>query len=146
MIPKKIHLFTDQREQDVFEAALEYTGREDLTPEQLAPIFSLLERIRSGQAQDPERKTTELRPCPFCGNNSFSAQDMGGIHVKERERTTTGYGLPAREPYSEFYVRCGRCGALTGNVLTGYNGLTGNTISREQARQRAIDKWNRRES
>lgn len=143
MIPKKIHLFTDQRKQDVFEAALEYTGREDLTPEQLAPVFSLLERIRSGQAQDPERKTTEPQFCPFCGNASFSEYDAQGVHVKEEKRKTTGYGLPA-DPYSVFFVKCGRCGARGGQSMTGYNSLTGNTTGPEEARQRAIDKWNRR--
>lgn len=143
MIPKKIYLFSDQRKQDVFEAALEYTGREDLTPEQLAPVFSLLEWIRSSQAQDPDRKTTELRACPFCGNASFSEHDAQGVHVKESERNTTGYGLPAN-PYSVFYVKCGRCGAQTGQIRTGYNSLTGNTTSPEEARKRAIDKWNRR--
>ena len=143
MIPKKIHLFTDQRKQDVFEAALEYTGREDLTPEQLAPVFSLLERIRSGQAQDPDRKTTELRPCPFCGNASFSEYDAQGVHVREEKRKTTRYGLPA-DPYSVFYVKCGRCGARAGQSMTGYNSITGNTTSPEAARQRAIDRWNRR--
>ena len=143
MNPKKTHLLNDQRKQDVFEAALEYTGRDDLTPEQLAPVFSLLEWIRSSKAKDPEDKTSELQPCPFCGNASFSRYDPQGVHIKETERKTTGYGLPA-DPYSIFFVKCGRCGAQAAQIRTGYNTLTGNTTSPEAARQRAIDKWNRR--
>ena len=111
MIPKKIHLFTDQRKQDAFEAAPEYTGREDLTPEKLAPVFSSLEWIRSNKAQDPARKTTELRACPFCGNASFSEYEAQGVHIKESERKATGY-----------------------------NNLTENTTSTAAARQRAINK------
>lgn len=143
MIPRKTQLLADQRKRDVIAAAQEYTGREDLTPEQLAPVFAMLEWIRSSQAKDPERTTTELQPCPFCGNASFSDHDMQGVHVKESEMTSTAYGLPA-DPYSVFYVKCGRCGAQTSRIQTGYNGVTGNTTSPEEARQRAIDKWNRR--
>lgn len=141
MNPKKIHLFTDQRKQEVFEAALAYTGREDLTPDQLAPVFSLLEWIRSNPT--PEGKTEGLQRCPFCGNISFLEKDPHAIHIKASERSTTGYGLHS-DPFTVYYVSCGRCGARSRGVQTGHNALTGTTTSAEQARQRAIDSWNRR--
>ena len=46
----KIYLFSDEKVQSVFEACMEYTGREDLTPEDVRPVFDLLDKLRK---EDP---------------------------------------------------------------------------------------------
>ena len=84
-----------------------------------------------------------LKPCPFCGNTGDNPRDLQGVHIAEQERTAGAFGLPA-EPHKIFYVRCGRCFAQGGNGVTGYRALTGRAITEQEARQIAIDRWNRR--
>ena len=81
-----------------------------------------------------------LEHCPFCGNRE-APNDPQGVHVVEVERTAGAFGLPSA-PYKIFYVQCGRCFAKGGNGVSGTRG--GVTITEAQARQIAIDNWNRR--
>ena len=80
-----------------------------------------------------------LRPCPFCGNGSTDPHDLQALQIIEGEGTQ--WGQRAARLY---YVRCGSCFARGGNGVTGYNALSGRYTDDEQARQIAINKWNRR--
>lgn len=85
----------------------------------------------------------QLKPCPFCGNDSTDPHDLQRVAIVEGTKNTIGYGLPAAAPYKIIYVRCGRCYARSGNTTTERN-LFGTALTEEQARQVAISKWNRR--
>ena len=85
-----------------------------------------------------------LLPCPFCGYAETDQHYLDCIAVQEQIKKTIGWGLPAPEPYKIYYVRCGRCGAKGGPSISGYNALFKQTTTEEEARQNAIDKWNRR--
>ena len=82
-----------------------------------------------------------LESCPFCGNRE-APNDLQGVHVVEVERTAGAFGLPA-EPHKIYYVQCGRCFARGGNGVSGRR-ASGATVTEAQARQFAIDLWNRR--
>lgn len=81
-----------------------------------------------------------LARCPFCGNRETPG-DLQGVNLAEQERSAGAFGLPA-EPHKIFYVSCGRCFARGGNGVSGTR--AGVTITEAQARQMAIDLWNRR--
>lgn len=83
-----------------------------------------------------------LKPCPFCGNTGDNPRDLQGVHIAEQERTAGAFGLPA-EPHKIYYVSCGRCFARGGNGVSGRR-ASGATVTEAQARQIAIDRWNRR--
>lgn len=82
-----------------------------------------------------------LRPCPFCGNGETPG-DLQGVNIIEQERTAGAFGLPA-EPHKIYYVYCGQCFARGGNGVSGRR-ASGATVTEAQARQFAIDLWNRR--
>lgn len=82
----------------------------------------------------------KLLNCPFCGNKEEKS-DLQGVRVVELEKRTGAFGLPA-EPHKIYYVCCGRCFARGGNGVSGTR--AGVTITDKQARQYAIDFWNRR--
>lgn len=86
----------------------------------------------------------ELLSCPFCGNAETDTHHIDCVRVQEQTKTSIGWGLPADKPYKMFFVSCGRCGARSGVGIEGYNALAGCTITEEEARKIAIDKWNRR--
>lgn len=88
--------------------------------------------------------TDKLLGCPFCGYAETDHHHIDCVAVQEQIKTTIGWGLPAEKPYKMFYVSCGRCGARSGVGIEGYNALSGTTITEEEARQIAIDKWNMR--
>ena len=88
--------------------------------------------------------TEVLQACPFCGNAVFDRSNMQSVAVKETERKTVGYGIPADRPFMVFYVECGKCYARAGVGVSGRNGITKTTITEAQARQLAVEKWNRR--
>ena len=83
----------------------------------------------------------ELLPCPFCG--AAPGNGYLSVMLQETKRETTVYGLRV-SPFTEYRVKCGGCGAAAG---CGESGLTamGRTVTEEEARQIAVDKWNRRE-
>lgn len=86
----------------------------------------------------------ELSSCPFCGYAETDPHYIDCIAVQEQIKTTIGYGIPAPEPYKIYFVSCGRCGGRGGAGVSGYNALFKKTTTEEEARQIAIDKWNRR--
>ena len=75
-----------------------------------------------------------MKNCPFCGNSA--ADEYNGVHVKEVDVTPWGIDTGKKG----YYVICGRCGARGG--YAGEGSLAG--LTREEAKARAIEKWNER--
>lgn len=85
-----------------------------------------------------------LRSCPFCGNNINSKTNMETLRVEKIPRKKDGYGLDLEHPQTEYFVKCGRCGAKSGSVFAGYYPLTQTAISEERGLRMAIEKWDKR--
>lgn len=87
-----------------------------------------------------------LKSCPFCGNTSETKTPEGKIIMTpvtmEQKKGQPMYGIPDDHIY--FYVKCRKCGAKGGIGTVGYNGLTKESLTEEQAKEIAIEKWNTR--
>lgn len=82
----------------------------------------------------------ELLNCPFCG--AGVGDGYKSVKLTETRRSTTVYGLRV-EPYTEYRVKCGNCGAEACCAQTGTM-ATGRTVTAEEARSFAVQSWNRR--
>ena len=83
-----------------------------------------------------------LQACPFCGNTANTENGkirLDSVRVGQiTQRLFDGV--------KTFYrVKCGRCGAQGGLSEVGYNYLAKHMVTEEEARERAIRKWNTRE-
>lgn len=91
--------------------------------------------------------TKSIKPCPFCGNTSEERTLEGKIRmlpVTITQANPSTYGLPNNPDEKYFHVRCLECGASGGMSIAGYNALVDVTITEEQAKEIAIQKWNQR--
>ena len=91
--------------------------------------------------------TETLKSCPFCGNTSEERTPEGKIRmqpVKITQANPSTYGLPNNPDEKYFHVVCGKCHACGGMGMAGYIALTNTTITEEQAKEIAIQKWNQR--
>lgn len=81
-----------------------------------------------------------LKPCPFCGNAAQGENDYFPLRIKTGVYDICGIGV-RKEVY--FAVKCNRCGAQGGMGLTGQR-PNGTNVTEQEARQIAINKWNKR--
>lgn len=85
-----------------------------------------------------------LKACPFCRNDIVSDKNMETIRVARVPRIRDGFGMLLDFPEVEFYVKCNRCGARSGSTFAGHNELMKRDTTEEEARQIAVQKWNKR--
>lgn len=134
--------------------ALDKTGADDETKkETMRELKHLFDTVTAEQAEQyyteeptaiPNTSDTEnlvLQACPFCGAKQQEPNAWQAVRLNEQELHTAAYGIPCA-PYMRYRVICGRCGA--GACPSESGNHCGIIVTPEQARQRAIDKWNRR--
>ena len=89
-----------------------------------------------------------LIPCPFCGETSkkFSSDGKYRLRIvllKKYIEEPDCFGIP--EPRrTRFFATCSKCGARGGSGVTGHIGLVDKTITEDEAKEIAIQNWNRR--
>ena len=89
-----------------------------------------------------------LLPCPFCGTTSKEYSEEGKkrmqfVFLKRYVEIPECYGLSVSQ-HSRYFAYCNNCHCSGGSAFTGKNELTNHTVTEEEAKQIAIEKWNRR--
>lgn len=75
-------------------------------------------------------KAGTLAPCPVCG----------GVPIMVKETFFSWGRIPANP---RFYVRCTSCGHHETASFSGYHGITGETRTADDARRKAVERWNK---
>ena len=87
--------------------------------------------------------TESLQACPFCGNTANTDNGKHRLDAVSVQRITKRLYISGETSF--YRVKCGRCGARGGLCEIGYNHLAKHMVTEEEARERAIQKWNTRE-
>lgn len=77
-----------------------------------------------------------LKNCPFCGSGRITLQQVCS------EGNWTNHLESSEHKY--FAVKCSECNAKGGVGMSGNNPLIAKTITDEEAKQIAVQKWNKR--